>query len=211
MMRDAGLSRRQFLVGTAGTTLTLMLPGLARAANIHELGGTVYINKQPAIPGSMVMPGDLVSTAHDGLITFSINGDAFMLKAQTSVRIGDAANPIINTLRLFTGRLLSVFEKGRERSIITSNAVIGIRGTACFLNVEPFKTYFCTCYGKTVLRTADMSKEFIATRHDAHELNYDETSSRFVGMRSMQVLDHDDDELRKLEGYVGRTPPFDQP
>ncbi|MEQ8938792.1 MAG: hypothetical protein RLT30_08830 [Gammaproteobacteria bacterium] len=210
-MQEAGLSRRKFLQGTAGASLTLMLPGLARAANIHELSGTVYINKQPATPGSVVKAGDLVSTAHDGLITFSFNGDAFMLKAHTSVRVGDVANPVINSLRLLTGRMLSVFEKGRERSIITRNAVIATRGTACFLNAEPFKTYFCTCYGSTVLRTADMSKEFITTRHDAHELNYDETSRQFTGMRSMQVLDHDDDELRKLEGYVGRTPLFDQP
>lgn len=210
-MQEAGLSRRKFLLGTAGASLTLMLPGLARAANIHELSGTVYINKQPATPGSLVKVGDLVSTAHDGLITFSINGDAFMLKAHTSVRVGDVASPVINSLRLLTGRLLSVFEKDRERSIITSNAVIGTSGAACFLNAEPFKTYFCTCYGRTALRTADMSKEFIATRHDAHELNYDETSRQFTGMRSMQVLDHDDDELRKLEGYVGRTPLFDQP
>ena len=155
----------------------------------------------------MVRPGDLLTTGHDGRLSFSINGDAFLLKERTSLQIGDTDSPVINTLRLLTGKLLGVFEKGEDRAIVTSTATYGIRGTACFLNVEPFKTYFCTCYGKTELRTQDMRKEFEATHHHAYELKFDGT--QLLGMQAMQVLDHTDDELRQLERYVGRTPPFD--
>ena len=31
-----------------------------------------------------------------------------------------------------------------------------------------------------------------------------------MGMQVMAVIDHDDDELRELEGYVGRVPAFDR-
>ena len=101
-----------------------------------------------------------------------------------------------------------MFEKGREREIVTTNATIGIRGTACFLNVMSKDTYYCNCYGKTELRTKDFKQEFDANHHNAHMLHFD--GSAFMGMDVMKVIDHTDDELRLLESYVGRVPAFDR-
>jgi hypothetical protein len=186
-----------------------MLPGMANAANIHELIGKVFINNKKAEPTSIIHPGDLVTTGHGGRISFSVNKDAFMLKERTSMRIESNDNFFINSLRLLTGKLLSVFEKGDDRKIITSTATIGIRGTGCFLSVMPYTTYFCTCYGKTQLRAQDLREEFEATHHNAHQLDFDGMS--VMGMHAMRVIDHSDDELRQLEGYVGRVPFFDRP
>lgn len=207
-MNSINISRRSFLqVGTA-IGIGLFIPGLARAANVKELSGTVYINKKRATMESMIMSGDLVTTGHSGRISFSIDGDAFLLKERTSVRVGEKTSEVINSLRLLTGKLLSVFEKGREREIITTNAIIGIRGTACFLHVMPKDTYFCNCYGKTDLRAKDFKEVFEADHHNAHMLHFD--GSDFMGMDLMKVKDHTDDELRLLESYVGRIPPFDE-
>ncbi|HIF51159.1 MAG TPA: hypothetical protein EYQ42_06515 [Thiotrichaceae bacterium] len=202
------ISRRKFIQSSAAIGCGLMLPGMATAANIQELHGTVYINNEVATQGSMIRAGDLVTTSHNGRISFSIDGDAFLLKERTSLRVGEKQSAVINVLRLFTGKLLSVFEKGRKREIVTSTATIGIRGTACFLNVMPEETYYCNCYGKTVLRAESIKEEFEATHHNAHQLHFD--GSHVMGMEVMKVIYHTDDELRQLENYVGRVPVFDQ-
>jgi hypothetical protein len=91
---------------------------------------------------------------------------------------------------------------------VTTTATIGIRGTACFLNVQPEKTYYCNCYGKTELRAKGFREQFEARHHNAHILDFD--GENVMAMRATEVLDHSDDELRKLESYVGRIPLFDQ-
>lgn len=201
-------SRRRFIQSSAAIGCALLIPGIVRAANVHELSGTVFINKKRASKNAIIKPGDFVTTSHNGKVSFSINGDAFLLKERTTVVVGDKDSLVINTLRLFTGKLLGVFEKGRKRKIVTTNATIGIRGTACFLNVMPTDVYYCNCYGKTELRAKNFREEFDATHHNAHMLHFDGTV--FMGMDVMKVMDHTDEELRLLENYVGRIPPFDQ-
>jgi hypothetical protein len=207
-MKPLKISRRKFIQSSAGIGCGLLIPGLAQAANVHELSGKVYINRELASSNSTIRPGDLITTGHNGRISFSIDGDAFLLKERTSLRVGTKDSPVINVLRLFTGKLLSVFSKGREREIVTSTATIGIRGTACFLNVMPKSTYYCNCYGKTELRAENIKEEFEATHHNAHQIDFD--GMRVMGMEVMKVIDHTDEELRLLESYVGRVPVFDQ-
>jgi hypothetical protein len=207
-MMPPAFSRRKFIQGSTAIGFGLLIPGIARAANIHELRGKVYINRDIATLGSMIRPGDLVTTGHNGRVSFSIDGDAFLLKERTSLRVGSEDSKVINVLRLLTGKLLSVFEKGRKREIVTSTATIGIRGTACFLNVESKSIYYCNCYGKTELRAENIKEEFEATHHNAHQIDFD--GMHVMGMSVMKVIDHTDDELRRLESYVGRVPPFDE-
>jgi hypothetical protein len=184
-----------------------MLPSTAAAANIHRLQGTAFINRHRARPNSIIRPGDLVTTSHNSSISFSVDGDAFLLKGQASLRIGAERSVFIDTLRLLTGKLLSVFESGRNRRIITARATIGIRGTGCFLNVQPRSLYYCNCYGQTDMHLQDHSEHFSATHHNAHEVKFD--GDHFMGMAATEVKDHTDDELRMLEGLVGRVPAFD--
>ncbi|MBC8211276.1 MAG: hypothetical protein H8E21_09420 [Gammaproteobacteria bacterium] len=200
--------RRQFLQLSLGSSIGLMLPGLAHAANIQQLSGRVYINKKIARLDSLVRPGDLITTSHNGRIAFTIGADAFLLKERTSLQAGSRDNPVIDLLQLLTGKLLSVFGKGALRNIVTANATIGIRGTGCFLNVAPDSLYYCNCYGKTTLNSGHIHETFEATHHNAHQIDFE--GGKMMGMQVMQVLDHSDDELRQLESYVGRIPLFDQ-
>ena len=186
----------------------MLLPGTVRAANITELSGRVYINKRVARADMPILPGDLVTTSHNGRIAFHLDGDAFLLKPRTSLEVGESGDGLVSLLQLLTGKLLSVFESGRPRRIVTAQATIGIRGTACFLNVVPDSIYYCNCYGSTTLTVGDHVEEFTATRHNAHQVEFDE--GKMMGMQVMQVLDHDDDELRRLEASVGRVPAFDR-
>lgn len=207
-MQSSKLSRRRLLQASIGIGCGLLIPGSARAGNIHRLSGKVFINKEPATPDSTIRANDRVTTSRNGRISFSIDGDAFMLKEYTSMIIESKDDSIIDSLRLLTGRLLSVFQTGRKRSIITTNATIGIRGTACFLKALPSNLYYCNCYGKTVLHAKNMSEVFEATHHNAHQIDF--SGDEVMGVSVAKVIDHDDDELRELEAYVGRVPKFDQ-
>ncbi len=200
--------RRHFLKAGACLGCGLLLPATVQAANVRELDGLVYINKDRATKASLIRAGDLVTTSHASSIAFSVNGDAFLLKERTSLRVGAERSPLIDTLRLLTGKLLSVFETGRDRRIITANATIGIRGTACFLDSSPRSLYYCNCYGRTELSAKGLKKEFNAQHHDAHQIDF--ANDQYMGMAAMQVKDHTDDELRRLEAMVGRIPPFDK-
>lgn len=207
-MKTNRLSRRQLLQTGIGIGCGLLIPGEVAAATIHELSGTVHINKRRATPADDIRPGDIVSTSHSGRIAFSVGGDAYQLNEATSIRVGDSGNPLIDALHLFTGKLLGVFATGRRRRIITANATMGIRGTACFLNVRPARTYFCTCYGQTELISGTRRETFEAIHHNPRLLEF--VDGRLVAMRAAGMQDHGDDELRRLEAYVGRRPLFDE-
>ena len=202
------IKRRQVLKVGMASGLGFIIPGQAQANNIRQLNGTVFINKRKASGSDSIVPGDLITTSHNGKIAFTVGADAFLLKENTSIQVGEIENPVLSLLQLLTGKILGVFETGRQRQIVTANTTIGIRGTACFLNATPRQLYYCNCYGKTTLRNADHVAHFDATRHSAYNLNV--SNGQVSGNRVNQVLDHDDDELRMLEALVGRVPPFDQ-
>ncbi len=207
-MTKSCLTRRQLLQTGLGVGCGLLIPGEAAAATIHELSGAVHINKRRASRADDIRPGDVVSTSHNGRIAFSVGGDAFQLNEWTSIRVGESGNPLIDALHLFTGKLLSVFATGRRRKVVTATATMGIRGTACFLNVRPASTYFCTCYGQTELTTDGRRESLEAIHHNPRLLEF--ADGRLTAMREAGMQDHTDEELRRLEAWVGRRPLFDE-
>ena len=207
-MTASKLNRRQVLQAGICLGCGLLLSESAKAATIHEMSGVVHINKRRASVADDIEPGDIVSTAHDGRIAFSVDGDAFLVREFTSIRVGDSGNPLLNALHLFAGKLLGVFETGRRRSIVTGTATMGIRGTACYLDVRPRSTYFCTCYGETEVISGGKTTVFEAEHHNPQQLDFVDGS--LTAMKAVGMQDHEDDELRQLEAWVGRVPRFDR-
>lgn len=205
-MPDLPFNRRRFLETSLILGAGLMLPASA-AANIHSLNGRVFINNRPVRPDGVIAAGDHIVVGHGGNLTFSLGNDAYRLRGGTVLKLGGGDNILVQGLRLLTGGLLAAFGRG-ERQLITRTATIGIRGTALYLNVIPLQTYFCTCYGETVL-SADGKRETVsATHHNAHIIDFDMGGT--MSMAATEVRDHTDDELRELEGLVGRVPAFDR-
>jgi hypothetical protein len=179
-------------------------------SGVARVRGDARINGQPAQRGMEVKPGDVITTGRDAELVVVVGRDAFLVRAQSRIELsGDATRLLVASLRVVTGALLSVFEPGREKTIRTATATIGIRGTGIYVELDGSRTYVCTCYGEAELAPVDdpRATETVRTRH------HDEP--RYIYPRGMPqmiekapVVNHTDEELVMLESLVGRTVPF---
>ena len=208
-------ARRAWLKGTMlGAALTPLLVRAALAEQERARGlvmskGEVLINGRAAKDGAAVNPGDSVATARGGLAVFTVGKDAFLLRENSELHTS-GNNALIASLRLVTGKLLSVFGRGPRR-IATSTATIGIRGTGIYIEAEAERTYVCTCYGVVDLQARNMpsAKETVHTiHHDAPRYIYAHGENPIQMIQAAPVMNHSDAELIMLEALVGREPPF---
>ena len=154
----------------------------------------------------LVGPGDTVVSEANSQAIYVIGQDAFLQRAGSTVTFSGGNG--VEGLRILSGKLLSVFGRGNKR-IETTTAVIGIRGTGCYVESEPRRVYFCLCYGVAELKpNADPNHvERIETRHHDHPV-YIHHDATMPMMADASVINHADAELELLEQLVGRQPPF---
>jgi len=215
-----GNSRRIWLAraaaGGAALALGMMRLRDALAADAVEKGvsrvqGDVRVNGKLAQRGMEVGPDDVVTTGRDAELVVVVGRDAFLVRADSRIELsGDAKRQLLSGLRVVSGALLTVFGPGREKSIRTATAAIGIRGTGVYVEIEGSRTYVCTCYGESQLVPVDdpSQAETVRTRH--HD------QPRYIHAKGMPrmiekapVINHTDAELVLLESLVGRKVPFD--
>ena len=193
------------------------MAGLGRALamgsipkGVHQLKGDVRINNTPAREGMDVKAGDMVITGPASSIVFVTNQDAFLVRANSRVEVmGRSGELVLTGLRIFTGALLSVFPKGERKTIYTSTAYIGIRGTGIYIESEPSRTYVCLCYGAVeISSTADptVRESFETEYHDQPRYVMAAGAEKIIV--SAPVINHTDAELILLEALTGRRPPF---
>ena len=198
------MKRRDLLKGTAA--LLLVREALAQGRlekGVYRLRGDVHVNGAAAQQGGELRPGDTVRTQPGAEIVFVAQRDAFIVRADSEVSL------VANGLRVVTGAVLSVFAPGQPKEIRTSTAVIGIRGTAVYIEAEPGRTYACTCYGQAVLTpiAQPAASETVNTTH--HEQpRYIMAAGAPQMVMPAPVINHTDAELILLESLVGRQPPF---
>jgi hypothetical protein len=181
-------TRRDCLLGAAG----FILVGDAFAQGKLEQG----IRHRS---GEVRISGDRISTGGDGQLLIVVGRDAMLVRRSSTL------NVVANGFRLVTGAVLSVFSPGRSRQVTTPTATIGIRGTAVYLEAERGRTYVCTCYGEAELRSAfdPGARETVRTsRHEQPRYVMAKSSPQML----MQAprMNHTDEELRRLEGLLGR-------
>ncbi len=142
---------------------------LPAGQSIYRVSGRVLVNSGEATLQTPIRTGDTVETAPNAELIFVVAEDAFILRGASRVTIETPPpNSAFKTaMRLVTGKLLSVFGRGRPVRIVTATSTIGIRGTGVYAETDPEQTYFCTCYG-----TADIaaigdpeSRETVAATH----------------------------------------------
>jgi len=211
-------SRRRLLkqLSALGLLSGMGIPGLIRDAlaagnypsvqGMHKIKGDVRINGKPAREGQPVLPGDKVTTGAGSEAIYVIDRNAFLQRSNSVVHFGrEAAKEFF---RVVSGKILSVFETGEKRLVVPT-AVIGIRGTACYIEAEPKQVYFCLCYGTAEIEPmAEPGRvERIETRHHDHPV-YIHHDKGMPSMADAKVANHTDDELIMLEWLNRRRPPF---
>jgi hypothetical protein len=177
---------------------------------VARVRGDARINGQPAQRGMAVKPGDVITTGRGAELVVVVGRDAFLVRAQSRIELtGDATRLLVASLRVVTGALLSVFEPGRQASIRTATATIGIRGTGIYVELDGSRTYVCTCYGEAELAPVDdpgLAETVRTEHHDEPRYIYPRGMPRMI--EKAPVVNHTDEELIMLESLVGRTVPF---
>jgi hypothetical protein len=188
------------------------IAGLVRSAlaaegdvlqGVRYAAGNVTIDGKPVVRGQKLQPGQTIITGPAADTVFVVGAHAFYQRENSSFTMESSS--AVTTLRYLSGKILSVFGKGRT-NLVTKTATIGIRGTGAYIEAEEQRTYFCLCYGRAVVTPVSNpgGKKVIQTKH--HE------SPVYIGakdlMASAPVINHTDDELIMLESMVNRKPPF---
>ena len=215
-----GQSRRLWLLRAVASLGTAFAPSAIRqalamggnpaASGLYRVDGDVRVNGRPVQAGFSVLPGDVVETGARSQAVFIVGRDAYLLRAGSRLETA-GKEMFIDSLRVVTGKLLSVLERGARR-IETPTATIGIRGTGIYIEAEPDRTYVCTCYGVADLEPRERPdlRETVTTRHHEQPRYIRSGGAMPVDdmMGTAPVINHTDAELVMLEALVGRKPPF---
>ena len=186
---------------------------LPEGQSIYFLSGKVTVNGNDANIKTRIVPGDTVETGPGSEIIFVVNSHSMIVRADSRVVIEAekkaASSLFITGLRVLTGKLLSV-SRDTPMRVNTATATIGIRGTGFYVESDPERTYFCTCYGITeVAANADPeSRETVAAQHHDRPLYIVSKAAPGRSIRNAPFINHTDQELTLIETLVGRTPPF---
>jgi hypothetical protein len=188
-------------------------PGrLPSGQSVYRVSGTVSVNSQPATLQTLIKPGDTVETAPNGEIIFAVAEEAFLLRGGSRMVIEQppVRSGLVTAMRLVTGKVLSVFGKGRPTRIVTATSTIGIRGTGVYAETDPEQTYFCTCYGiaEVAANNDPASKETVVSTHHDRPLYILAKGKQGASIRGAPFINHTDQELMLIEALVGRVPPF---
>lgn len=206
---SGGLFGRQVFAQEAYRRLPVKLP---QGQSIFGVSGDVRVNGKPANLKTQIAAGDAVETGRGGEVTFVV-GDAGFLQRENSLlalRPEARNSALVSGLRLVTGALLSVFGGGRPLGLETPTAAIGIRGTGVYMEVDPEKTYFCTCYGVADVGAVNdaQSKDTIASTHHDRPVYILKEGPAAGLIRPAPFVNHTDQELALIETLAGRTVPF---
>lgn len=186
---------------------------IPKGKSIYKIKGIVQVNGKVASTNTLIRTNDTITTGDKSQVIFVVGKDAFILRSNSNLKLS-GKGLLIHSLRMFTGKMLSVFGRRPKQeallSVTTPTATIGIRGTGVYFESEPDLSYVCTCYGTTQLQSqSDPSsfEEIISKHHDAPRyITRDGVKGNRI--QPAPVKNHTDLELMLIEELVGRVPPF---
>jgi len=209
-VRTGAICRRRFLTASATLGAALLMPGVARSAEIRDMQGSAKVNGKPASRATRVRPGDRIETGPKSKLVLVIGPDAFLLREKSRLNLEKSlpGQPsVVAGLRLTAGAMVAVFGPG-SRQIQTATASAEIRGTGVYIEASAKQTYFCTCYGEVDLRDkTGKAHKLVVSGYHAPNLVYAQPV-RGQTIVVSRFKDHTDDELIMLDGLVGRASPI---
>ncbi|MCC5887949.1 MAG: hypothetical protein JJT88_16055 [Gammaproteobacteria bacterium] len=182
---------------------------LPAGRSIYRLENGARVNGERATDATVIAAGDEVETDAGGLV-FVVGDAAFYARPRSRIRIGERSDERrLDGLTLHRGGVLSVFGGGAYR-LQTPHALVGIRGTGLYAQVEDNQDYVCTCYGSVAIEAradARSREEIVSVHHDAPRYVLASGASGQL-VTPAPFKDHTDEELILLEALVGREPPL---
>lgn len=202
------MNRRSFIAHSCAGLGALAIPLPAFSGRIEPVRGEIFINGERLGQDRNVGPGDRIRTGVRASATLVIGRDAFLTRPDSEVEFqGASRSSVLTGLRLLTGGLLAVFGSGRK-TLTTSTATIGIRGTGIYMEASESQTYLCTCYGEVEVADAHgAEKHVVLSGYHAPTMIYAEMTDGAM-MAKAEFKNHTDEELKRLEARVGRRPKF---
>lgn len=199
--------RRREAVAAAGAWVALggWVPAQAQQrSNVVEMVGDILLNGRRLLAQQTVQTGDEIVTGPGSRLVFVIGDAAFHVRQNSRLRVERGATlHAVSLLRLLTGAVVSVFGRGRSRTISTPTLTAGIRGTGVYTEImddQGGRTYFCNCYG-----TVDIASggDRVVSESSYHQSFWGEPERRKGRLiRPATALNHTDEELEFLARLV---------
>ncbi len=164
--------------------------------------GDVKVNGKPITKTSKITSGDIVQTSKNSKIKFNIGKDAFIAKGKSKFTLKKTNTQKV--LEVIDGGVVAVFNGDGKHSIETKNMTAGIRGTGTYTLVKDNKTYFCTCYGETELKSKSTHKSLALKTHHHKMVWVTKDSIK----NAMTMEGHSDSDLYEAEHFVNSSPDF---
>jgi hypothetical protein len=224
--------RRRLLIGALSLAALAVPGGAARGGpllgrrpgplpagqSIFSQSGAVLINGQRATDSSRIAVGDTVSVPDGGELVFIVGSNAMILRGGSELSIqpragmADGEPPVIGGLLLNKGKLLSV-SRFTPMRVQTAAASVAIGGNGFYVESDPERTYFCTCYGTAEVRAAAdaQATASVVSEHHDRPLYILPKAGDGKLIRNAPFIDHTDMELALIEAVAGRATPFNFP
>lgn len=200
--------RREALKAAAGWLAMGGLPAAMaqQRSNIVELTGDALVNGSRLLPGHTLQTGDQIQTGPGSSLVFALGNASFRVRQNTMMTVERGTTlSIVSLLRIVTGGVVSVWNKGSNRAIITPTLTAGIRGTGVYTEVLPQqdgRTYFCNCYGTVDLYAGSSRTQSQSDYHQSFWADADETNG--TRLSRAKFLDHSDEELEFLANLINQ-------
>jgi hypothetical protein len=181
--------------------------------SVYRMRGRVTVNQKPATMETRIAQGDSIETGNGAEIVFVTGTSAYLVRERTKFSFAQEVqdgNVVTDALRVLTGKILAVFQPGKPQRIHTFSATMGVRGTGVYLEADPERTYFCTCYGTTEIAANNdkASRKTVRSVHHNEPVYILAKAAAGKSIRPAPLVNHTDAELTLIETLVGRTPPF---
>ncbi|MES2401956.1 MAG: iron dicitrate transport regulator FecR [Pseudomonadota bacterium] len=174
--------------------------------NVVQLTGDALLNGSRLLPGQTIQTGDQLQTGPGSSLIFVMGNASFLVRQNSMMTVERGASlTAVSLLRIVTGAVASIWNKGGSRSIVTPTLTAGIRGTGVYTEVLPQqdnRTYFCNCYGTVDLNAGGTKK---LSQSDYHQSFWAEAVPKDgTRITPASYLNHTDAEQEFLAELIGQ-------
>ncbi|MES2189577.1 MAG: iron dicitrate transport regulator FecR [Pseudomonadota bacterium] len=174
--------------------------------NVVQLTGDALLNGSRLLSGQTIQTGDQLQTGPGSSLIFVMGNASFLVRQNSMMTVERGASlTAVSLLRIVTGAVASIWNKGGSRSIVTPTLTAGIRGTGVYTEVLPQqdnRTYFCNCYGTVDLNAGGNKK---LSQSDYHQSFWaDAVPKDGTRITPAGYLNHTDAEQEFLAELIGQ-------